>query len=469
MALSEDFIFTLHQYVASILALSFIYFAWRDQKANTFDGLPNVSPRIVASLLIGICLGLFGLFLYEWGAQAIVLALSYAILISMMLYDPKYAVSFYIFILISRPWEFFNDQLMLALPRDLFVLTTCSFLAHKIYRKRFYFQWNLASAFMLFYAVWTFFSIFPSAHPTEGLIGFSEVFIKGVLIYFLIVNVIDRKEYILTFQSAFVLAITEKSLISFYKLYFLKVMGVGERLVSVGILENSNDIAAIMILVLPFTLVIFKNIKNIYFRTILQGMILIFYCDLIWQSKSRGAILGIGMLVVAWFWLKAKSKVKATLIVFVVALIAQFAMSSIKRDVGDIEGSTTNRITYWKAGLKMGLKRPVFGVGYGEFTPRFFEYADGMVGSEGAYKTVHSTWILAWAESGAVGFLFYLGVWVCALRASWNMRYDRPEYILGILSYGMAITFLSHTYMLYPYILMALTVASGQFYIKKDR
>jgi O-antigen ligase len=468
MVLSEDFIFNLHQFIACVLALSFIYFAWRDQKAKTFDGLSKVNPKIITSLLTGICLGLIGLFLYEWGPQAIILAISYAILITMMLYDPKYAVSFFIFIFISRPWEFFNDQLMFALPRDLFILTVISFISHKIYRKRFYFQWNLASAFMLFYAVWTFFSIFPSAHPVNGLIGYNEVFIKGVLIYFLIVNVIDKKEYLLTIQSAFVLGITEKSLMSFYKLYFLKVLGAGERLVSVGILENSNDIAAIMILVLPFTLVIFKNMKNIYLRSIIQAVILYFYCDLIWQSKSRGAILGIGMLVVSWFWLQSKSKIKATFIIIAIAIFAQFAMSSIKRDAGDIEGSTTNRLTYWRAGIKMGVKSPLFGVGYGEFTPRFFEFADGMVGSEGAYKTVHSTWILAWAESGAVGFMFYLGVWLCAIRAGWNMRFDRPEYILGILSYGMSITFLSHTYMLYPYILIAVTIAAGQFYLKQE-
>ena len=32
------------------------------------------------------------------------------------------------------------------------------------------------------------------------------------------------------------------------------------------------------------------------------------------------------------------------------------------------------------------------------------------------------------------------------------------EYFLGIAGYGMAITFLSHTYLLYPYILLALVI-----------
>ena len=48
------------------------------------------------------------------------------------------------------------------------------------------------------------------------------------------------------------------------------------------------------------------------------------------------------------------------------------------------------------------------------------------------------------------------------------MRNEHPEFILAMLSYGTAITFLSHTYMLYPYILLGLTVASGQFYLKEE-
>ena len=466
MIAGDDFLFTLHQFIISTLCLFFVYFAWRDQAANTFDRLEKVNLKIIGPLLIGIFIGLFFLFLHEWGAQGIIISFAFALLITLSIYDPKYAVSFFIFLLISRPWEILKDQMMAGMPRDIFILCFLSFLGHKIIRKRFYFQWNMASAFVLFFAIWTFFSIIPSGQIVGAMIDYEEIFIKGIIVYFLIVNVVDKKEFILPVQSALVLGITEKALMSFYNSIFLGKVSDGGRLTSVGIFENSNDIAAIMILVVPFTFVFLKGIANTIIRYIIAMAIFSFYAYLIWQSKSRGAVLGIGTLCVAWFWLQAKNKKIASLIVVGGMIASLFAMSMIQRNAEDVEGSTSNRKIYWGAALNMGLKNPLFGVGYNGFPKNLSMYTDGHVGTEGKHKTAHSTWLLALAETGIVGFVFYMGIWICSLRSAWGMRTQHPEFLLAILSYGTAITFLSHTYMLYPYILLGLTVASGQFYLK---
>lgn len=465
---SEDFLFILHQFIVSALCLFCFYFAWRDQAAKTYDGLKRVPLTYMAPLLIGMCIGLNCLFIYEWGSKALILSSAYAILVTLTIFDPKYGVSFFTFLLISRPWEFFNDQLMSAMPRDIFVLCFLSFIAHKIFRKRFYFQWNIASALVFFFATWTFFSFIPAAHSARAMEEYGEIFIKGIVVYFLIVNVVDKKEYILPIQSALVLGIGEKAIMSMYKAFFLKELADGDRLTSVGILENSNDIAAIMILAIPFTMVFIAGITNKIIRYLLAAAIFTFYTYLIWQSKSRGAILGIGTLIVAWYWLKAQNKKMATAIVVIGACMSFLAMSAIKRNAEDVEGSTSNRIIYWKAGLNMAVRNPIFGVGYGGYSLRLSEFANGLVGTEGAHKTVHSTWLLALAETGFMGFIFYIGIWIFSLRSAWAMRVEHPEFLLAILSYGTAITFLSHTYMLYPYILLGLTVASGQFYLKDE-
>jgi O-antigen ligase len=468
MITGDDFLFTLHQFIISTLCLFFVYFAWRDQAAKTFDRLEHVNLKIIGPLLIGIFLGLFMLFLYEWGSLGIIISFAFALLITFSIFDPKYAVSFFIFLLISRPWEIFKDQMMAGMPRDIFILCFLSFIGHKIIRKRFYFQWNLASAFVLFFAIWTFFSIIPSGQIVGAMIDYEEVFIKGIIVYFLIVNVVDKKEFILPVQSALVLGITEKALMSFYNSIFLGKVSDGDRLTSVGIFENSNDIAAIMILVIPFTLAFLKGITNTIIRYFLGLIIFSFYFYLIWQSKSRGAVLGVGALAVAWFWLQAKNKKVASFIVVIGMITSLGVMSLIKRDAEDVEGSTSNRKIYWGAAINMGIRNPLFGVGYNGFPLNLLTYTDGHVGTEGKHKTAHSTWLLALAETGIVGFGFYVGIWVFSFKSAWVMRNDHPEFLLGMLSYGTAITFLSHTYMLYPYILLGLTVASGQFYIKNE-
>ncbi|AUN99182.1 hypothetical protein DOM21_05065 [Bacteriovorax stolpii] len=469
MIAGDDFLFTLHQFIITTLCVFFMYFAWRDQAAGTFDRLEHVNLKFIGPLLIGIFLGVYGLLLNEWGSLGIVLGFAFAFLITFSIFDPKYAVSFFIFLLISRPWEIFkNDQMMAGMPRDIFILCFLSFIGHKIIRKRFYFQWNLASAFVLFFAIWTFFSIIPSFQLVGALINYNEIFIKGIIVYFLIVNVVDKKEYILPVQSALVLGITEKAAMSFYNSFFLGKVADGERLTSVGILENSNDIAAIMILVIPFTLAFLKGITVSFFRYLLGLIIFSFYAYLIWQSKSRGAVLGVGTLIVGWFWLKAQNKKMATIIVALGMLLSVGAMSMIKRNAEDVEGSTNNRKIYWTAALNMGIRHPLLGVGYDGYPLNLLTYTDGHVGTEGKHKTAHSTWLLALAETGIVGFCFYVGIWIFSLRSAWVMRKEHPEFILAMLSYGTAITFLSHTYMLYPYILLGLTVASGQFYLKDE-
>ncbi|MDO9181223.1 MAG: O-antigen ligase family protein [Bacteriovorax sp.] len=467
MIAGDNFLFTLHQFIISTLCLFFVYFAWRDQAAKTFDRLENVSLKIIVPLLIGLFLGLTMLFINEWGSAGIIISFAFALLITMSVFDPKYAVSFFIFLLISRPWEIFKDQVMAGMPRDIFVLCFLSFIGHKLVRKRFYFQWNMASACVLFFAVWTFFSIIPSEQIIGGLLNYEENFIKGIIVYFLIVNVVDKKEFILPIQSALVLGISEKAIMSFYNSVVLGKVAEGDRLVSTGIFENSNDIAAIMILVIPFTLSFLKGISSTILRYLFSVIVFSFYFYLIWQSKSRGAILGIGALAVGWFWLKSANKKLATFIVIVGFCLSIATMSLIKRDSEDVEGSTSNRKIYWLAALKMGIKHPLLGVGYDGFPLKLFEYTDGHVGTEGQFKTAHSTWLLALAETGVVGFIFYIGIWFYSFKSAWSMKIEHPEFILAILSYGTAITFLSHTYLLYPYILLGLTVASGQFYMKK--
>lgn len=467
MQVSDSFLFTLHQFILLTLCIFFLYSAWRDLFSGSFDRLKMINKTLIGSLLVGIFLGCTGLLIIEWGSNGIILAICFSFLITFSVYDPKYAVAFFLFLMISRPWEIISNPMMASMPRDIFILCFLSFIAHKVIRRRFYFQWNYATACVVFFAIWAFFSLIPAGHMTYGLMKYEEIFIKGVIIYLLIVNVIDKKEFIMPVQVALVLGISEKALMSFYNSAILGNVADGERLTSVGILENSNDIAAIMILAIPFTLTFTKVFKSVIAKFLFSAVVLGFYGYLIWQSKSRGAILGVGTLLVVWYWLQAKNKKFATYVVILGLFLSIGAMGLIKRNEEDIEGSTNNRKIYWTAALKMGIKKPVFGVGFYGFPLNLLTYTDGHVGSEGRYKTAHSTWLLALAETGIPGFIFYMGIWIFALRAAWTMRAEHPEYILAILSYGMAITFLSHTYMLYPYILLGLVVASGQFYLKE--
>ncbi len=469
MIIDQDYTFTIHLFAVAILAASFSYYFCKDAILNAGVGYSRLS---IAFKMISFAIFFFGLtafFFMHWSWSGFILGIFLSLLITLSLVHPKYAVSFFTFMLISRPWEFIKADLFSSFPRDIFYICAISFIGHSIIQKKFYIRWNLACTFALAYSIWTFFSVFVTVNPSYFLADYVEIFSKGVIIFFLIVNVVDKKEYINPIQVALVISILEKAIMSFYKSVILGITADGDRLTSVGILENSNDIAAIMILSVPFLLARFRKGLPTPFKVIVYSLILGLYSFLIWESKSRGAILGYGAMFLVWFFINLKTPKQMIATVLVGASLLLALVLSVDRDSGDINESTNNRITYWKAGAKMGAKYPVFGVGYSNFQLRLLEFTDGHVGSEGRFKTVHSNWLLPWAETGVLGFASYMGIWLTCLFYSWQMRKVHPEFIMGITSYGVAITFLTHTYMLYPWILLAIVTASMKFYRKESK
>lgn len=464
MGFGDDFLFETHHFMLGLLVLFFVFFGWRDLRAKATEPLKRVSTSFAVCFLAITFIGLSAYFYTNWGNVGLVLGILNAALITISLYDPKFAVSFFVFTLISRPWEFMRDDLYMSFPRDIFFICLASFLVHRLIRKKFYFQWNKVSALVFMYASWVFLSNFVTVDVSRSLTNYGEVFIKGIMVYFLIVNVIDKKEYIRPVQSALVVSILEKAIVSFHSSVILGIVADGDRLTSVGILENSNDIAAIMILLLPFAVYLNSALTRGLLKYVLNILVVCFLTYLVWEAKSRGAMLGVGMFFAVLYWLNDKNRKRANILIMLGALALIGMVMSVDRKAEDIEGSTSNRKIYWTAGVNMAIRQPVLGVGYDNFPLRLLEFTNGHVGTEGKYKTIHSTWLLALAESGFPGFIFYMGIWLFCLKASWNMRVVHPEYILAVLSYGTAITFLSHTYMLYPWILLALITASSKFY-----
>ena len=469
MIIEQSYTTIIHLFAVAVLAASFSYYFCKDAIVNQKMGYRRLATSFKTVAFGIFFIGLSAFFFLYWSWSGLLLGIFLSLLITLSLIHPKYAVSFFTFMMISRPWEFIKADLFSSFPRDIFYICAISFIGHSIIQKKFYIRWNLACTFALGYAIWTFFSVFVTVNPAYFLSDYVEVFSKGVIIYFLIVNVVDRKEYIHPIQVALVVSILEKAVMSFYKSVILGMTADGDRLTSVGILENSNDIAAIMILSTPFLLARFRKGFPLPIKVVLYTLILSLYSYLIWQSKSRGAILGFGAMFLVWFFINLKTTKQMVTTVIVGTCILLGLVLSVDRGSSDISESTNNRITYWKAGAKMGTKYPILGVGYSNFQLRLFEFTDGHVGSEGRYKTVHSNWLLPYAETGVLGFAFYMGIWITCFFYSWQMRHVHPEFIMGITSYGVAITFLTHTYMLYPWILLGVVTASMKFYRKESK
>lgn len=462
----RQFVTDTQQFFWALVALSFIVIAFRD-----FTLLKTKYPRqqrvAFFSLILLIFFSVLGLLTQSWGAEGLFFSFSFATLITLALCGPKYAVGFLLLLLLSRPWENYTNQLMMTMPRDISILSLLSILAYKLIRKQYYFRFNPGTLLLLAFAVWMFMSGFFSNHVDAAMLSYSEIFSKGVILFILIQNSLDAPEDLFLIKVVFVIAILEKCFISFWKTY---VEGSAEqaaegavRLESVGILSNSNDIAAIFILAIPFIVVTLWRSPLRPFNWLLAVSLLTVMSSLVWMSQSRGALLGLFAIYGAWALTKVTSKkILASLLTFgLLATLGSFKLLS--RDAGDVEGSTSNRILYWKAGLNMAIKNPIFGVGYAGFQQNLPAYVPGGdVGTEGQHMTAHSSWILALAEGGALALVLFVALWLYAIKCSWSIRSGHEEYFMAICGYGMAISFLSHTYLLYPYILLSIAITHAK-------
>lgn len=462
----NSFIIEIQQVFLGLLALAFSFFIYTDID-NIKERLPLNTRVFILLIFLSSVVGLGFNFMESLGQEGIIYSLEFALLITMSLMGPKYAVSFFIYLLLSRPWEVFDHQLMESMPRDIFYLTALVLVAYKIIKKEFFFRFNLGSALVIAFASWVFMSAFFSSSQSDAIRMYFEIFSKGIIVFLLIQNGFSKGYDLRIAKLTVVLAIIEKSIISYYQNYLqsLSTHGVVEeyqRLESVGILSNSNDIAAIFILAIPFSIFFvlktkFKPLSWI-FTILLTGLM----SYLVWKSQSRGAMLALMATGASYFFLQVKSK-KHIMMVIVLALIAAFgSFALMKRKAADLEGSTNNRIIFWKAGANMVVRNPVFGVGFWGFNQNFSSYAiDGDTGSESRHMTAHSSWVQVMAENGFVALFLFLGLWIYAMKRAYSIRKNEPEYFMSLVGYGVTITFLSHAYLLFPYILCSLAITQA--------
>jgi O-antigen ligase len=312
---------------------------------------------------------------------------------------------------------------------------------------------------------WIFFSTFASPSPADGQTEFFNTFFRSLIVFFLMVNTIREPIDFAMVRDTVIISVGGLALISLYQSGILSGETLdGERLKAIGILENSNDIAAIMVMALPMALVPLVERRSGPFSSIFGlcfgGLTLV----ALWQSQSRGALLALVIIGATWFALKTRHPKRVIAIVLIGTFLASPLINQVmRRGAEDLEQSQESRITYWKAGLKMAMKNPLLGVGFGRYPYEFESYAEGDI-FEWGHRTAHSSWVLLLAEAGVPALLILLFFLYRVYRGAWSVIKVQSDLFYALLGYTIVISFLSHTYLLYPYILFALVLCAANIY-----
>jgi putative inorganic carbon (HCO3(-)) transporter len=441
----------------ALIVIALIMASWDDLS----EGLEALREPGIFAVLGGVTvLGLTVFGTYDLGPDFLLLALSISIACIMGMLSTRFALGFLVGVLLLRPWEILpGSDFLSALPRGAAGLALASALFRTRNRSSWVLAWKPEDLALGAFALLSYVSTFVSPHSAEAQEIWTTSFSRSLIVYLLIRLLVIKRQDVRAL--GFVLGIAGATLVAVTLLRLSadpRLQDVSARAVLFGMIGDPNDLAATLLLALPF-----------FGGALLRGKLPVWLQRLgflgvvalsVWvivQTQSRGAFLGLLAAALAFGITRLRSRrglvyVMAGLLVAGVALFA-----TLRRSESDLSSSSSSRMAYWEAGWRMAIRHPLIGVGFDGYPWRFQEYADASK-VESKLRTAHSTWVLALAETGFLGFFFFAFLMLGASWRVWQRRLEEPELFVAFAGYFAAASFLSHTYLLQPYILAALGV-----------
>jgi putative inorganic carbon (hco3(-)) transporter len=128
-------------------------------------------------------------------------------------------------------------------------------------------------------------------------------------------------------------------------------------------------------------------------------------------TQSRGGLIGVLAVVAIIGSQKWKSKPVMVLTCLALCAAIFIAMadnrgSSFGEDSA-FDDSSQNRLNAWIAAIKMGISRPIWGVGLNTFRENLWSYKTDMW-ADYHDMVAHSTWLTVFAEIGVPGFVVFI-------------------------------------------------------------
>ncbi|AZZ36210.1 hypothetical protein CIK05_05185 [Bdellovibrio sp. qaytius] len=367
---------------------------------------------------------------------------------------PSIALSTLVSYLILRPWELLDNEDLSVLPRTLLLLFLISLIVNYFQKGKI--KVNLSKYQLLIMALgaWVYVSTIFSGEIVETQTWFFDNYFKSIIVAVFIFQTVKTEEDYSTLTNSIVTAVLGVSLFALVYTYF--IIGA-DRLEGRGAVQNANDLAALLIFIFPLSLKsILKRKFNLPEWALSAVLLAIMMLGVI-KAQSRASYISILLMGMTYFFYHFRHHKKALKRLAIAAVIGFGVLSqlSLGRDSSDLDESRMNRLGYWQAGISMAVRHPLLGVGYTMYPKHFGSYGAADF-TEGGKRTAHSSFILLVAEAGfpALALLLIL-LFQAAVRA-WKLFPAAPELLLMVVGYGICMIFLSHTYILYPYILLGL-------------
>jgi O-antigen ligase len=260
-----------------------------------------------------------------------------------------------------------------------------------------------------------------STWPGGSLHVFSDIFVKIILIFALMVSTITSPKRIHQMTWLMIVASTYISARAVFD--YLRGVNLTEvdrvRGAIGGMFSNPNDLALNMVTFLAPTLIFIVLDRRTSRRLLASACALIMLAAIV-CTKSRSGFLGLLAMGAVVVYYTARLKPGLVLAVVIGGLLAIPAlpqsfwdrMDSITNAETDPTGSREARLRLLNQGLEVFAENPLTGVGAGQFQ----NYNEPGVTIE-RWRVTHNVWLQVAADLGIGGLAVFAFLVICAYRA----------------------------------------------------
>ncbi len=248
--------------------------------------------------------------------------------------------------------------------------------------------------------------------------GLVSKVLEWFIIYFLILEVFNKKKYLMLALTVLIITAFSTVLDSFWQYYFTQkdiffghTLGAGLR--ATAAFKTPNGLAAYLTLFVPIAISFVFYAK----RKIIKVLFLLISFLSMWSlmiTFSRGGFLGIlvGLFFFVYFWIlqrkvvKRKYKIIMIVAVLLVCLLSIYIlMNSHVVDLLNRKGTAESRISIWVESMQLVKDRPVFGHGINTYM-RIFQAYRRVPSSSPTFA--HNCYIQMAMEVGILGLVAFL-------------------------------------------------------------
>src|SRR5215470_3295119 len=251
--------------------------------------------------------------------------------------------------------------------------------------------------------------------PGESAAMLSEVFIKTVTIFILIIGVVNTRERLRAMIKLTALCGTAMAVFAIKNYATGNFTMKGDRIEGLvgGMFGNPNDLAAALNMLIPLAVALaLMSARRV--RLLYTVCALLLFCGVM-VTFSRAGFITLAAVsgVMLWkFGRGSRSSLALATLAASVLLLSVFSgayrsrLMTILDPNSDASGSAQQRVDLLERGLNLSLRHPIIGLGMGNF--HIYSIHE---------KVAHNGYVETAAELGLIGLLAYLILILAPLRA----------------------------------------------------